>query len=669
MDQARDKFSEALGLFRQAGDHANEAAALNALGLLAQDAGQPGAALEPFQRALALRPPKGRGRAVTLNALGLSYYRLGRWNDARQAYAEALPIFRGLGDSREQARVLINLGFLEVDTGHDAAALDDFDRALALFRTLSDPPEIARALEGRAWLLRHRGDLRAARAAMEEALAVIEGHRFSQTSYVTRADFFSTQQDVYDFLIDLLMRQHQAAAALEVSERSLARSLLDGLATSGADLHREAAAAPELHARERRLKSEIDGLVSRQTFLSQDAAASPQQLRPIEAELRHHWEELDQVRTGLRAGDPRYAALTQPRPWRSVEIQRRLLDRGTLLLEYRLGEKRSFLWAVTPDSVSAFDLPGRAEIEDLTRQTYGLLARSAGHTAELSAEPLLAKLSQLLLGPVARFLPGKRLLVVGDGILQSVPFAALPEPGGREPLISHHEIVSLPSISVLGELRREVSRRQRAPKILWVLANPEFGGMFSPLPYTEQEAAAILEFAPAAERFEVLGREASRTAVLRGSLRDYRFLHFATHGSFSTGDPGGVRLVLAQVEPNGFLYLADIYDLDLRADLVVLSACQSALGREVRGEGMMGMTRGFFYAGAERVLVSLWNVPDRPTVELMRLFYRGILVGHLSPAAALRAAQDKIRHQEGWRAPYYWAGFTLQGEWRGLRSR
>ncbi|HEY2740059.1 MAG TPA: CHAT domain-containing protein, partial [Thermoanaerobaculia bacterium] len=115
---------------------------------------------------------------------------------------------------------------------------------------------------------------------------------------------------------------------------------------------------------------------------------------------------------------------------------------------------------------------------------------------------------------------------------------------------------------------------------------------------------------------------------------------------------------------DGFLHLADIYGLDLRADLVVLSACRSALGREVRGEGMMGMTRGFFYAGAERVLVSLWNVNDAVTVELMRRFYRGILVEHLSPAAALRAAQNAIRSQEGWRAPYYWAGFTLQGEWR-----
>jgi CHAT domain-containing protein len=210
-----------------------------------------------------------------------------------------------------------------------------------------------------------------------------------------------------------------------------------------------------------------------------------------------------------------------------------------------------------------------------------------------------------------------------------------------------------------------------------VLANPDFGRdrAFEPLPYTRDEAAAILKLVPAADRVEVEGREASRDAVLDASLRDFRLLHFATHHTFTANDPGDGRLVLSQIgpggrpEPNGFLHLADIYELKLRADLVVLSACQSALGKDVRGEGMMGMTRGFFYAGAERVLVSLWNVKDRPTVELMRRFYQGMLKEGLSPAAALRKAQNEIRQQKEWRSPYYWAGFTLQGEWRGERPK
>jgi CHAT domain-containing protein/tetratricopeptide (TPR) repeat protein len=682
-DQARERFNAALALFRQAKDRNNEAATLNALGLLDLNVGRPGAALEPLQGALALRPPGTRGRAVTLTSLGVAFRQLGRLQEARRAYAEALPIFRSAGDVREEARSLGNLGRLEAATGHDTAALGHFDRALGLFRTIADPPELARILEGKAWVLRRRGDLDAARGLMEEALAAVERHRFGQTSYTTRAAFFATRQDSYGFLVDLLMEMHRkapaagyAAAALEVSERSLARSLLDGLAgqiETGARLHR-GGAAPELHARERELENEIDVLVSRQTRLTQDSSATAL-LRPIEAALRSRWGELDRVRAGLRAGDPRYAALTQPRPWSAAEIQRELLDPETLLLEYRLGEERSHLWAVTPDTLESFELPGRADIEGVARQAHDLLARSRSRKAELSAGVQLAKLSRLLLDPVAPLLPGKRLLVVGDGILQSLPFAALPEPGAGEPLVARHEVVVLPSVSVLGELRREVAGRPPAPKTLWVLADPDFSGRFEQLPYTRQEAAAILELASAPERFVVQGREARRAAVLDGALRDYRFLHFATHGSFAATDPGGGQLVLAQTDPrgrpeaNGFLHLADIYELDLRADLVVLSACQSALGREVRGEGMMGMTRGFFYAGAERVLVSLWNVNDRVTAELMRDFYRGILAEGLSPAAALRQAQDAIRRQPHRRSPYYWAGFTLQGEWRGEQGR
>lgn len=675
-ERARQRFEEALGLFRQAKDRDNEAVALNALGLLALDEGRPAEALKPLGEALKLRPPGTRSRAVTLTALGVAYRGLGRTEDARRTYSQALAIFRSIDDAREQASSHGNLGRLEAAAGQDTAALEHFDQALGLLRKLANPLETARVLEGKAWVLRRRGDFEAARGLLEESLAAIEGYRLRQTSYDTRAAFFATRQGSYDSLIDLLMEMHRkapaegyAAAALAVSERSLARSLLDGLAASGADLRR-GGTDPGLRARERELENAIDVLVSRQTFLAQklqeaEDAGAAALLRKVEAELGDRWDELDRVRSALRVSDPRYAALTQPQPASAEKIQRTLLDRDTLLLEYRLGETRSFLWAVTPDSLQSFELPGRAVIEKPARRVCELLARKWNPKTETDARRRLAELRRLLLDPVAPLLPGKRLLIVGDGVLQSVPFAALPEPGSGEPLVAGHEIVTLPSVSVLAELRREAAGRPRAPKALWVLADPDFGKVSPDLPYAADEAEAILALVPASERFAVLGREASRAAVLQGNLRDYRFLHFATHGSFGASEPGGGRLVLAQTGPNGFLYLADIYELDLEADLVALSACRSALGREVRGEGMMGMTRGFFYAGAERVLVSLWNVNDRVTAELMQRFYRGMLKEGLSPPAALRAAQDEIRRDQRWRSPYYWAAFTLQGEWRG----
>jgi CHAT domain-containing protein/tetratricopeptide (TPR) repeat protein len=685
--RARERFRVAAGLYRQAHDREGEAAALNALGIASLDEDKPDAALPPLEKALALRQVGSRGWAVTLTTLGLADQRLGRREEARRAYAEALPIFLLLGDRREQARTLLGLGWLEATTGHDDAALGDFGRALDLFAQLGDPPELAWTLRAKAEVLRHSGRLDEARQTMEEALDEVERHRFRQQSGTTRAAFFATQQGSYDFLIDLLMEMHQRsptvgydAAALEVSERALARSLLDALAASGTEL---GGAAPGLLARERGLESTIDDLATRQSRLAEDPSANERQFRLIEEKLARRWEELFRVRAELRAKSPRYAALTQPRPESTKEIQHRLLAPDTLLLEYRLGKERSFLWALTPGSLASFALPGRAELEGKVGRVHRLLAGSYAQTAAISADLELQKLSSVLLGPVADLLPGKRLLVVGDGALQTLPFAALPEPraardgrDGRdgEPLVAHHEIVSLPSVSVLGELRREVAGRRPAPRSLWVLAEPDFAGAFPPLPYSGQEAAAILALAPAGKAALVRGREARREVVLGSPLRDYRVLHFATHNSFVAGDPGapgGGRLVLAQVDgsgrpvADGFLHLADIYQLSLKADLVVLSACQSALGREVKGEGLVGMTRGFFYAGAERVLVSLWNVNDRVTVDLMEHFYRGMLRQGLSPAAALRAAQDAIRRQERWRSPYYWAGFALQGEWRG----
>src|SRR4051812_16709218 len=361
-ERARERFSEAIGVARQAKDRDDEAIALNALGRLALEERQPGVAQKFLEEALRLRPPGSRGWAVTSTTLGVIYRQLGRPEGARHAYAEALPIFARLGDSREQAHCLRNLGWLEAITGHDAAALDYFDSALGLDRTLTDPPELASTLAGKAWALRHRGDFEAARKLMEDALAEIERHRISQASYTTRAGFFATQQDIYGLLIDLLMEMYQKspdtgydAAALEVSERSLARSLLDGLAASGADLHR-GGADPKLQAHELEIEKEIDTLVSFQTRLSQEAAA-PEQLRLVEKDLGRRWDELDRVRAELRASDPRYAALTQPQPWKATEIRRGLLAPDTLLLEYRLGETRSFLWAVTPDSLQSFVLP------------------------------------------------------------------------------------------------------------------------------------------------------------------------------------------------------------------------------------------------------------------------------------------------------------------------
>jgi CHAT domain-containing protein len=320
----------------------------------------------------------------------------------------------------------------------------------------------------------------------------------------------------------------------------------------------------------------------------------------------------------------------------------------------------------------------------------------------------------MLLGPAADLLADRRLVVVADGALQYLPFAALFRPAspraapGEEPelLLARHEVVSLPSASVLAAQREAWAARRPAAKMLAVLADPVFSAKDErlaglakgapatappagesatrargPLPssslprllFSRREALAITAYAPAAETFLALDFAANRDVVVSGRLSDYRILHFATHGSIDTRNPALSGLTLSQVDAagrplQGMLGLGDIYGLDLDADLVVLSACETALGRQIRGEGLVGLTRGFMYAGAARVLASLWSVRDRSTAELMARFYRNLLAQGRPPAAALREAQLSMVAEARWRDPYHWAAFVLQGDWEGWRS-
>jgi CHAT domain-containing protein len=337
-------------------------------------------------------------------------------------------------------------------------------------------------------------------------------------------------------------------------------------------------------------------------------------------------------------------------------------------------------------------------------------------------------MSRMLLGAAVSQFGKKRLVIVADGALQYIPFAALPAPSSGnddgqnsiaepQPLFVEHEIVSLPSASTLATLRRETAGRKPAEKSLAVLADPVFTdddarvrrnvgkvgvqrktrsadsdetdigfqqmtrsgretGVigaetgFGRLLGVRHEAAAILALVPERERMQALDFEASRTTALKAELGEYRIIHFATHGMLNNIHPELSGLVLSLVDEtgqpqDGFLRLQDIYNLKLPAELVALSACQTGLGKEIKGEGLIGLTRGFMYAGAPRIVASLWKVDDRATSELMKRFYQGMLGPEaLSPAAALRQAQLLIWKQKRWRAPYYWASFVLQGEWK-----
>ncbi len=702
-DQALADLERALAIHQAEGDR-QQARTLTAIGKVLEKQGDLEAALERHREALALAEEFADRRleAMILNSIGVADEELGRVESALDAYRRALPIFVELGDRRQQAIVRHNLGWLFTSLGRAEEALAEYRQALALKRETGDTWHLGTTLWGMAIAERRRGRLQAAREHVEGALAQIEDLRAQPAGQELRSSFFATKQQVYDFYVDLLMELHRRqpaaghdAEALAASERARARSQLDALVASGADPW--AGVEPARRRRLEELEDEIRGKELQRRRLAADRPTE-QQLAAVEGKLHELLRQHRRLRSELGDGG---AAATAPAAAPVLDargIRERVLDAETLLLEIDLGAERSFLWAVTADGLASFELANREQIEAAARRAYELLAATPGRKARAQTALALGRLSDLLLGPVAGQLGEKRLLIAGEGALHLIPFAALPVPGGlpgapREPLVSRHEIIHLPSASALAALRRRLDGRATTPGALAVVADPVFSagdprvaaarggdppdggsseraGGFERLAHSRAEAESILALlAPGAERFAAFGFAASRESVTGGELGRYRIVHFATHAEIDAEHPELSRLVLSLVDEegrprDGFLYGHEIHGLHLPAELVVLSACRTALGKEIRGEGLVGLTRSFFNAGAARLIVSLWEVDDRATAELMARFYRNLLQHGLPPAAALRAAQISIRRETVWRGSHFWAGFVLQGEWR-----
>ena len=641
--------------------------------------------------------------AITLNNIGNCYYHLGDRSKSLDFYNRALKLMRLAGDDYYTPTTLNHLGVFYRSSGEHEKAATYFNEAAKLRRTVGDRRNLAVTLSDLARLERDRGNLVEARKQIEEALKLVEGLRIEVASPRLRATYFAAMQQYRELYIDVLMRLNENEAAFEVSERGRARSLLESLREASTEIRH--GVDPALLERERTLSQSLSARAeSQMRLLSKEH--SEQQAIDASKEIAALTTDYEQVQARIRTMSPQYAALTQPAPLSLREIQKQALDPDTLLLHYSLGEEKSFVWTITPDSIKTHQLPNRATIETLARQVYeSLVARNRNtqetldqrrqrlELADANYAKGAATLSQMLLGPVAAELKNKRLLIVADGVLQFVPFAGLPDPVATDAraLIVDHEIANAPSASVVALLRNETANRKPAAKAVAVLADPVFStndprvasdsahvlrsanesglSNLRRLRFSRQEADEIARLAAKDLNLRAVGFEANRDLATSAAMGQYRIVHFATHGIINNRHPELSGIVLSLVDQkgrsqNGFLRLYDLYNLKLSAELVVLSACQTALGKEIKGEGLVGLTRGFMYAGAPRVVASLWQIDDRASAEFMKRFYQGMLSRQLRPAAALRAAQISMQNDPRWRSPHYWAAFTLQGEWR-----
>lgn len=653
--------------------------------------------------------------APSIQYLGRINIALGEYDAGLKNLRSALNIYTKAVNPKEAAQVNALLGQIYDRKGNLERARHYYEKALESFATKGDRVNQGAVYYALGQLQLKSKNYDAAIHYLQQSIDVTENILAVSTSSDLTAAFSATVHERYEGYIECLMKKHEAeptqgfaVRAFETSELARARSLSELLRAVQTNL------APgldsQLAEQEKSLRQSLRMKWNDKVALL-GTKYSREDLVKLESEVTRLEGQYRQVAETIRKRYPSYDQLSRPSSWGLLQIQELILaDDETVLLEYSLGADSSYVWAVTRNGITSHTLPGEKVINEAAQQVYALLATSPTVDTENKLAQASELLSQMVLAPVASSLNKRRLIIVADGALNYIPFQLLPTPAvDREPLISRYEVINTPSASILGQLRRENAKHQAPAKVLAAFGDPIFASNYAhrgnpktndlvametndiepwrgawrdielsgdsfdpsaiqPLFYTRVELANLREVA-GADTLVATGFDASREILESTDLSKYAILHFATHGILDPKRPEYSGLFLSMVDRdghprNGFMTMQDVYRLHAPVELVVLSACRTGLGKDVRGEGLIGLTRGFMYAGASSVVASLWKVDDESTAELMRRFYANMLQNTMTPAAALRAAQNSIRSEPQWHSPYYWAAFTLQGEYQ-----
>lgn len=673
-------------------------------------------ALTQFQDVLVEIPPEDSlVAAQNYESLGRVYIALGDPAAALNHLRSALAIYASAGNPKESAQVIGLMGQAHEQQEQFGLARQNYQRALQMFTKLSD-----RLNEGAVYYALGRLEMKSrnydpAENYLRQSIDATETVRRVSTSSDLTAAFSATIQERYERYIECLMIKDHAdpnrglsVRAFQTSELARGRSLAELLKATETNL------APGLDLK----LAEVEKSLRQSLKVKEDAKIAllsgtykKEDLAKLEAELLKFEKDYKQVTEIIKERYPAYAQISQPTVWNLEQIQEQVVaDDETLLLEYSLGADKSYVWAITRNNITSAELPRQELINEAARKVYALLQNPPDPQAEAKLTQAAEELSQMILSPVAGQLNKRRVIVVADGALNYVPFQLIPLPLNHDEMLTEHEVINAPSASILGQLQQESARRRQPEKALAAFGDPVFPSNYAqikgtnageqvasaqtlnderwrpavrdievsadslnpfviqPLFFAKRELANLQEVS-GQDAFVATGFDASLDKLQSTDLTRYAILHFATHGILDPKRPEKSGLLLSMVNrdgqpQNGFVGLQEIYRLHLPVDLVVLSACRTGLGKDVKGEGLIGLTRGFMYAGASSVLASLWKVDDEATAELMKRFYANMLQRGMTPAAALRAAQNSIRQEPQWRAPYYWAAFTLQGEYR-----
>jgi len=677
--------AEAQTAFASARHASFQAAALLEMGWAEQQLGMQTQAVETLERAVAVAREAGDRltEGVALDRLGSAFLLQGRLDLAQAKYEAA---YRQLEEisPRNAAATQLSLAELRFAQGRLDRARELANACLAVFRKIAAHENMAAALTLLARIHRALGDLESARAMIEEAMALNDGLREDARNQTLSMEYGSLRHDRRVLAVDTLAAladQTEDAAysarALTLWERGRALPLRTALAQN--QNRTRIATPPTLLARKT-----ADGAVAELGRVAPGGAVRSSAPADVDQWLM----DLEMARARLRQRD----RIATQKTFSLTETQTTLLNPDTALLVFALGEKRGFLWEVHHHDFQTHALPPRQEIAALAHNFIALVGDPNQRRQSTQRELLGDRLSQILWEPVAARLAGKRVLLVKDDALYGLPFAALPHPDGGF-IVERHELVTLPS-AAFGAALMQRERPSDPPRAIALFANPayaptHFAGIDSnaadgltraslalgletlpPLTHTAQEGAGILALFPEDQQFAALGVEATRENLLGLDFARYDLLHFAVHGLLNSERPQLSGLALATVDRSGqpidgFLAAHEFEGLDLSAELATLSACNTALGKPYRGEGLWGLSQTLLANGAARVVSALWRVDDRATAALMPPFYKGLVAG-LPPAEALRRAQRGLMADPQWADPYFWSAFELQGDWRPL---
>ena len=636
--------------------------------------------------------------------LGQVYLATGEYDLALKSLLPAATYWEHKKHHDDAVYIKALIGEVYQRQGKIGLARTNYQAALKSFREATAPVKKAALSYALGRLELNEGNYDTAEKYLKESIDTTEDIRSDLSSRMLATAFSASVHDRYETYIECLMQKRKQQSSRGLEEQAFQASEL-ARARSLAALLRERQTKivtgidPRLADREKILREAIQAKAE-QTFSLLATDYKKEQLDELERVLTRLREQHQQLTQQLQKQNPHYNQIKETDNYSIQQIQELIVeDNETMLLEYFLGKNASYAWAITRNDARVYKLPTADDITNTVQVVYELLEKKPDDDTAKRLNEASGKLAKMILTPLADQPNIKRVIVVADGALNYIPFQLLPAPSGS-PLVASYEIVNAPSASILGQLHHEKQQRSASSKTVAAFGYPVFRSNYAqfknstpgevvasaaergvevdadsldpakiqPLVYSQYELDYLRDIAGQAALI-VRGFGASRTVLEKTDFSRYSIVHFATHGLLDPRNPKRLGFYLSMVneagqDADGFITMQDVYNLRVPVSLVVLSACRTGLGEDVRGEGLIGLTRGFMHAGASSVVASLWKVDDEATADLMKYFYTNMLKKGMRPAAALREAQNTLRQDPQWSSPHYWAGFTLQGEFK-----